>query len=491
MRLQNPFTKSKKTKPKRKNRSFIATTAGDVFPYAMLELAAIQKSEVNGFHASETNETDIEKASDQRGEQGKATEGQKLASKPFDPALFLWMYNNSVYVRRSVDQIASDIAGTGWKIKLVDDMPEDNAGLDKIMALLERPNWEYSIEDLWQRFLIDRNLIGYDGIEIVRDLDNEVKELWHMSAARLWVHKDKSTGLLAEKGTWGEQSIKWFVRFGMEDEEGRPLQVDKNTGKAGQIEFKDRAHEVIYSLVYYPQSSYYGAPPIVPASGDVVMGVSARDYNLAFFVNYGVPSLLITLSGEWEDDTEPDEESLAEILKRQLQDIKGAKNNHGSVVLQTPENCTMDVTPLALETKEGSFRLIKADVAEDALVAYGMPPYRIGLAKTGSLAGNVADEMLRTYITAVVEPGQLMLERLMRGLFVEGLGVDSYELKLRDIDLWDEKAQAEIDQLRLDNGQATPNMLFRERGMEHLVYVGGDTFTRKMGLLDIGEDETA
>ena len=273
-----------------------------------------------------------------------------------------------------------------------------------------------------------------------------------------------------------------------EDGNDNPIQIDKQTGKAGEVEVKDRGNEIIYRKQYDPLSSYYGAPPAVPVIGDIVIGAGARDYNISFFLNFGVPSWLIMLSGEWEDDTEPDEESIVEIIKRQLKELQGAKNAHGSIVIQTPEGCELGVQKLNVDVKEGSFKLIKADIAEDVMVAYSMPPYRIGKAKTGALAGNVADEMLRTYISAVVEPGQLMVERFMNDLFVKGLGVENYTLKLLDLELWDEKAQAEIASAQIRTGQKTPNQIRRNRGESE--YVGGDSYFMESGLIDIGEDDT-
>jgi len=484
--MRIPFLKkAEPPKRRRRTRAYIATTDGNVFPYAMLKFAEIQKSAVNGIGGKEA----IEKASDSKGEQGEATAGSKLANKPYDPALFFWMKNNNIYLWRCVIQLASDIAGTGWTIKQKEGKPEKNEELDKILALMEDPNWEDSIEELWQKFLIDRNLIGYAGMEVVRDIvTDEAKELWHIGSSRIWLHKDKKTGLFAEKNATGVQKNTWFYRFGMVGSDGKSLQVSRDTGIAGDIEYKDRAHEIMYSKIYYPESSYYGAPPIAPASGDVVLGVGARDYNLAFVVNYGVPALLITLSGEWDDDVDPDEEGPVEIINRELKKIKGVENAHGTIVVETPEGCEMTVVKLAIQEKEGSFSIMKADVAQDVMVAYGMPPYRIRLAKTGSLAGNVATPMLETYISGVVEPGQRALERMMDRLYAKGLGVENYELSLKNLDLYTEKEQAEIAGTQIRTGQKTPNQIRRKRGEPE--YIGGDTYHMESSLIDVGEDDT-
>ena len=487
MRFRSPFTKSEPPKKRRRSKQFIVTTDKKVFPYSVLKLAKIAKSDINGEPPKQDENTEFAKDSNQSTEQGKATGANKLASKNYNPELFNWAYNNNVYMRRSVDQIASDVAGRGYTLPLTEGKPESQADLEKIGAFLEQPNWEDAIEDLWQKFLVDHGRLGCAGIEVVHNVKGEVAELWHMNASRIWRHKDKKTGLFADKKEFGPQNPVWFIAFGKVDAAGNQIQIDKATGKAGEVEFKDRGNAIIFRRIYDPLNSYYGAPPVTAAMGDVVVAAGARDYNISFFFNFGMPSMLITLSGEWEDDIDADEEGMIEIIKRQLEAMKG-EGAHSSIVLQTPTDCELTVEKLNIEVKEGSFRLIKADVAEDVLVAYGMPPYRIGKAKTGALAGNVADEMLRTYISAVVEPGQLMIERMMNQVFAQGLGVENYTLKLKDLELWDEKAQADIASTLISNGLMTPNEWRRSHGMSE--YVGGDEFVQQSTLIGIGEDDT-
>ena len=488
MKLRSPIAKTKKPKPVRKQRQYIATTDGKVFPYSVLELAEISKSNIDPGPPAKDGNTEFAKDSQQSGEQGSATTANRLASKNYNPELFNWAYNNNVYMRRSVDQIASDVAGRGFTLPLTEGKPENQVDLERIEAFLDMPNFEDTIEEVWKKFLIDHGRIGYAGFEVVSDIQGEITELWHMNASRIWRHKDKRTGLFADKKEFGPQNPVWFIMFGKTDSDGNQAQVNKSTGKTGEVEFKDRGNKIIFRRIYDPLNSFYGAPPVTPAIGDVVVAAGARDYNISFFLNFGMPSMLITLSGEWEDDTEPDEEAIVEIIKRQLKAMQG-EGAHSSIVVQTPTNCELKVEKLNIEVKEGSFRLIKADVAEDVMVAYGMPPYRIGKAKTGALAGNVADEMLRTYISAVVEPGQLMIERLMNQIFSVGFGVTDYTLKLKDLELWDEKAQAEIAAQMIQNGLMTPNEWRRAHGMSE--YVGGDEFVQQSNLIGIGVDDTA
>lgn len=487
MRLRSPIAKSA-SKPARKQRQYIATTDGKVFPYSVLKLAEITKSNINADPPSQEDGKDfIEKDSHQSGEQGDATTANRLASKNYNPELFNWAYNNSVYMRRSVDQIASDVAGRGYALPLTEGRPENQGDLERIGAFLEKPNFEDTIEEVWKKFLIDYGRIGYAGLESVANVQGEITELWHMNASRIWRHKDKKTGLFADKKEFGPQNPVWFIAFGKTDSNGIQVQVNKTTGKTGVVEFKDRGNQIIFRKLYDPLNSFYGAPSVTPAIGDVVVAAGARDYNISFFLNFGMPSMLITLSGEWEDDTEPDEEAIIEVIKRQLKAMQG-EGAHSSIVVQTPTNCELTVEKLNVEVKEGSFRMVKADAAEDVMVAYGMPPYRIGKAKTGALAGNVADEMLRTYISAVVEPGQVMIEKMMNQIFALGFGVTDYTLKLKDLELWDEKAQAEIAAQMIQNGLMTPNEWRRAHGMSE--YVGGDEFVQQSNLIGIGEDET-
>lgn len=479
--MKIPFRKSEKPKPKPKSFKFVVTTDGDVFPYATLELREIFKADANGARDG------IIKASDQM-DQTDIASSEKLAPKPYNPELFLFMYNNSLHLRACVEQIASDTAGRGYVLQQKEDMPESSEQEDRALEFLENPNPEDSMEDLWLRFLVDRNAYGNAAFEVVRSLDGNIRELWHMNGGKVWRHKDKSTGLFAEKNMKGVNKIKWFLQYNKQDESGNLIQAHKLTGNHGQFDYADRAHEIIFSRCYYLGSSYYGAPPISSGSGDVMIAISARDYNLSFFVNFGIPAMIVTLSGEWTDDSEPDEESIVEIIKRELKDVQGAKKAHNIVVVGVPEGCQLTFEKLNVEVKEGSFKIIRTQITEDILIAYRMPPYRIGWAKTGSLGGNVATEQLDAYISAVVEPHQRIIEKIMRDLFVFGMGITSYEVKLNDLKLWDDEKKAEINANRIRTAQATPNQILREEGKPE--FPGGDSYYLESSLIEIGEDDS-
>ena len=65
------------------------------------------------------------------------------------------------------------------------------------------------------------------------------------------------------------------------------------------------------------------------------------------------------------------------------------------------------------EVKEASFRLHRQDNRDEILAAHGVPPYRVGVAETGSLGGNTARESTEIYKRSVIEPRQEMLESMI------------------------------------------------------------------------------
>ncbi|GAH97641.1 unnamed protein product, partial [marine sediment metagenome] len=82
------------------------------------------------------------------------------------------------------------------------------------------------------------------------------------------------------------------------------------------------ANELIFYKNYYPQSEYYGAPNILPSIGAVMGLIGVRDYNLAFFENYGIPAALIILKGRWSKDTAKQISDFIDV------ELKGSEQAH-------------------------------------------------------------------------------------------------------------------------------------------------------------------
>jgi len=395
-----------------------------------------------------------------------------LASRPFSPESFLTLYESNAIFWATVKQIATDVAGLGWKLVLKEGQKENESEKKVLDIFFNKPNPTLSLRKICERVIIDWGAIGYCGLEVTRSGDNKVDGLYHVPAYTLWVHTDK------EKFCQRRMLKKvWFKRFGLE----KNFHVKEGT--EGEYEEKDRANELIYLLNYYPRNDYYGVPNILPAVGSVIGLIGIRDYNLAFFTNYGVPAYFVLLSGNWDEGAE-------KIIRQHLEtDVKGAGSSHKTMVFQARGGDTITFKPLSVDIKEGSFRVYQQVLREDILAAYSMPAYRIGINIVGSLGGTNIGESTVIYNQSVVEPLQEDLEDVLNNRIIEeGLDCHSYKFKFNDMDLRDRDAEAKRNNEAIQHGKMTPN---EARNQEDLgeTYPEGDRFYMNASLIEVGQAE--
>ena len=437
----------------KKGRVFVATDRGFVLPY------------------SELRKHEIRKSSKQIKEEKVWLEEAGLASRPYPPESFLTLYESNPIFWATVKQIATDVAGIGWKLVLREGKKENDAEKKTINDFFSKPN-SLSLRKICERLIIDWGAIGYFGLEVTRNGAGKVDGLHHVPAYTLWVHTGKEK--FCQKR--GMKKV-WFKEFGL----AKNFHLEEGT--EGKYEEEKRANELIYLKNYYPRNDYYGVPNILPAVGAVIGLIGIRDYNLAFFTNYGVPAYLVLLTGQWEDEAE-------KIIKKHLDtEIKASENAHKTMVFQVPEGGTVTFKPLSVDIKEGSFRVYQQVLREDILAAYSMPPYRIGITIIGKLGGSTALEATRIYNQSVVEPLQEDLEDIFNGKIIEeGLDCHSYKFKFNDMDLRDRDAEAKRNNEAIQHGKMTPN---EARNLEDLgeTYPEGDRFYISSALIEVGEAE--
>lgn len=420
-------------------QTFVKTSKG-LFPIEKLEKAAKAEQRT----ASRQIKTDQRFMAD-----------NNLVPLPFAVTGLLTLMDNCSFFDACVRQIAKDVIGQGWELALREDVEEETDALAAERKTLEDflldPNTEEdSLEDVIERCIIDWGSIGWFGIEVTRDVSGAVNGLFHVPAATLRVHRDSNKFCQIRN-----VEKVWFKRFAYDKE------VDSKTGSEEKVD--SPASEMIFYRNYWPQSSWYGAPLILSAVGAVKALIGIRDYNLAFFENYGVPAAIVTIKGCWDEDST---KQIADFIDTE---IKGSNAAHKTIVLNPPEGGEVTWEPLVVEVKEGHFKLYFKQVRDEILVCYKMPSYRIGIVELGSLGGSTAVEATRIYIDSVVDPLKLVVERIFsEKILKDGMGNEHYEFDLGELDIRDETA--EIDNLIKLFGVASlsPNEIREAMGKDTL-----------------------
>ncbi len=395
-----------------------------------------------------------------------------LVSYPYAPANFLILNESNSVFSACVKQIAKDVAGLGWKLILKEGKKENETEKKKIQGFLDRPNPDDSLRTILNELLIDWGIIGWWGLEVVRDAKSEIVEVYHTPAHTFKIHKKKEKFFQRR----GLKEV-WFKAFGAKDN------ISAKDGKKGTYDLKTRANELIYYKNYYPRSDYYGAPNILSAIGSVIALIEIRDYNLAFFENYGIPAWMIVLKGNWSDD------SPKKIQKFLDTEIKGSKNAHKTLVFKVNADDSMDSEKLSVDVQEGGFRVYTQRLIDDVLMAYSMPGYRIGLNIVGRLGGTNIKESSEIYKNGVVEPLQEDIEDMVNHKIIEqGLHCECYKFKLKDLDIRDVDAEAKRYVSLIQSAAMTPNQAINLLGIGK-PYAGGNKFYIGSGLVEVGEEE--
>lgn len=381
-------TEGGKKKELRKGKVFIYTSKGQLVPVDKLERYEVKKS------------------SKALKEDKRFWKEMGLMSYPYPPESFMAYYESNGYFMRCVDQVAQDVAGAGYKLeKASEDVDENDENVkavkEEITLLLKKPNEEDSLKDIIKKIITDWGCIGWWNIELVRTAKATIAELYHVAAHTIKIHKDKKKYCQTQ---WveGRRKRMWFKRF------GESFNLNDETGEETKAKQGDKeANEMIMYLNYFIRSEYYGTPNILGSIGAVILLISIRDFNISFFENYGVPAALVTLGGDWDEGTEED---ITDFIDNE---IKGTENAHKTLVMRLPEEGgEIKWTPLWVDVKEGHFKIYFKTVRDEVLMAYSMPPYRIGIAEVGALGGSTAPEATKIYIDSIIESLQTDVEEI-------------------------------------------------------------------------------
>lgn len=431
-----------------KGRVFVHTSKG-VFPYEMLRKAEVKSSskqlaEIEGWMAI-----------------------NDLVAPPYSPEALLTLYESNPIFWRCVNQLAIDVAGLGWKLQVREGKKDNEKELTRLKEFLVHPNPDDSFRSILKMLLIDWGAVGWFGIEVQRNNKQEVGEIHHVPAHTLKVHVKKK-----KYAQCRNNKKVWFKKW------GEIKDISYKDGKQRKGLGRDKANELIFYKAYYPKSDYYGVPNIISAVGDMVGLIGLRDYNLAFFENFGVPAALIILEGEWEPGSD---KKISDFLNKE---IKGGDNAHRTLVIAEPENCKFKYEKLSIEVKEGSFRLYEQARRDSIMIAYSMPPERIGVRIVGKLGGNVAEEATKIYVQGVVEPLQLDLEDIVNDKLLQS---EIYELKFKNVDLRDYDLLVKRLVSQVGSAMKTPNEARNELGDKP--YLNGDRFYVASTLIEAGEVE--
>jgi capsid portal protein len=394
----------------------------------------------------------------------------------YDPKDLAKLLEYNVWHKKAVDALAQDSMGRGWTLQKRPDLTYEPSEKQKNKAKTWIHNLTTNINTLFHDTVYDRKSLAVGAIELIRKdrSDSEPVDLRHMSVQYYRVHKDK----VRVKQRVGTKE-KWFILYGRnKDESGNWYDVHAQTGQKhpyNSLPPEERANEIIWFKEYAPQDKYYGLANIVPALNAIYGDLGRNKYNISFFKNRGIPALLITITGDFQDYTVPEyiddgeghqipnpEYDASKTLKSQVREMtkQVLKNPQSTMVITAPSsevdsNVEIRVEKLDTDVNDASFRLYRIDNREEVAVADGVPLERLGVAVTGQLNGSVAEELGDTYADIVI-PGLMQEnEETINKLFKEELGITDWIFKLDTFRKKDARKELDMGVIVLEHGGLT------------------------------------
>ena len=311
------------------------------------------------------------------------------------------------------EAIAADSSGAGWTL-IPSPNVEEPSMIQKEYVEEFLNNLRPNINKLLYEREYDCESIGWGLIEIIREpgkYDAPINDLKHYSGANF---RRCADGVRVQQIIGGKK--RWFVIFGEnQDEKGR-FDVHYLTGEKHYEGLPEhlRANELLWKNRPNPNTKLYGMAPATPAIAAMYADNNRARYNIEFFKNYGIPAMIVTITGDFDpgilDKDDPDYDVTKTLQYRITEQLKQViKNPHSGMVIQVPSegedgNVTVNIQPLSTDVKEASFRLFRKDNRDEVVAAHHMDPNRVGVTDSGKLGASNAEQTDNSYRVSTIKP---------------------------------------------------------------------------------------
>lgn len=401
-----------------------------------------------------------------------------IIEPPHDLAKLLQWNDVNVIHSSCIRVKCLDSVGIGFHLEPEDDNTDDNEDVTldeedtnykKLMTFFSKVNEKESLTMMLKKVFHDYESCGNGYIEVARGPDDKIIGLYHINATTMRWCSDKKK-LIQRVG----EKYVYFKLFGNEEI------LNRTTGNFVKAVTKpeDVANEVIPIVQYSWRSSCYGLPEWLPAIYPMFGDMKETEYNLDFFINFGVPAYAILIEGAALTD-----EVQQEIKKYFETTLKNS--NHKTLNLSVPKGGKITFQPLSVDQKEASFRIYRKDNRLDILASHRVPPYRVGVVEQGQLGGNVADATDLIYLESVINPRQEDFMWVINELIIKaGFEINTWKLEFNDINVANKKVDSEIYNSYIANGVMSPNEVRAKLGLDP--YSGGDAMYVSSLLLPAG-----
>lgn len=397
---------------------------------------------------------------------------------PLPPERLLNLTEENVFHAACIDAKATDACGRGWSFVPREDKESDESLIqsevpEQLRTIMEDITPELTFTELLTQAAWEMQAIGWGVWEVVR-LDNDGAPGKHGKIAAIYPIPSHTIRASLDPRKWVQiraGRVRYFKKFGAEctinNETGDVFEwtsrSSKNRKQADGMDEAYVASEIIIFKTYTPRSLWYGLPKWIPNIATIAELGAIREFNVSWFASGGQVDYHMHFKAAGVEMAK----DMKEQVEQQVREFAG--RGHTNILTAGDDSTEVTVNKLGELLREGHFRFRRTDLIKEVLIAHATPPYRIGWAETGSLGGNAAPEMLKSYKVGAVEPIQrVIVDRLRTTIFDPKIGIktDEFRLKLAELDIVSLQEELEESKAGVDTGWITPNQAREKMGMD-------------------------
>jgi capsid portal protein len=408
---------------------------------------------------------------------------------------------------RTVDQLATDVAGMGWD--LIDaENPEREMALvpeygdvertasGDAESIRQRTEAKKRLEGFGRDFqgtpmplasfckvvMMDRESTGEGWIEIVPDAQTGAPVAGFHIPSRL-VRK-RWDGTFVQIDEIGRE-VAFFRRFGSNSQDQTSVYSGGEARVAG-VEPGSVKHELYEFRHYHTAELWYGVPPIIAALASVLGNIFSDTRNVRYFFNRGMPDWLVEIRADRSTFDEDGSNTIIDEYEQAIVEhmhyiIQG--DDHRTLILRLPTGeieTKWEKLDTGIEDKDFllGFRTSNRDIV---VGVYRVLPRRLGIVETANLGGGSGESEEETYKRAQIDPRQELVEAFYNAI------LDRWQMtlvrhKFREIDVMDEQREMSLFAAASASGSLSEN---EERAWLSTIRKDQDFPERETDLADI------
>ena len=326
------------------------------------------------------------------------------------------MYVQTSWVRAVVGVICKAVTARGYSIVPIKSNA-DPRNAEILTDFFTNCNPNDTLLEIIDDLTRDTYVTGNGLIEVVLGPDGKPKELWSLDATTMRVKADAHGHILG------------YVQI--------------PDSRAGRVDFLPR--EVIHFKLGSKGSTLYGLSPLASLVLPITVDKYSQIYNRSFFLNGAKVRGAFIMKDASPEQVERNREYMSARAK-------SPDMAHSDLVLEGD----IEFKQISTSQKDMEFLELREFTRNEILAVYGVPPSKVSIIETGNIGSGSGEQQTQTFYEETIAPFQVRVaEKLTKHIIRDGFGITDWAFAFNKRAI-DEKAQAEIFGIYLQNGVFSP-----------------------------------